>query len=263
MSQPDDRSDPDAAAPHGSTAFTGTPLPGQPLADQPTEVVHRPDGGWAQRDDTVVAGPAYGHQPGGTQPTAAQPTAAQPTGFWHRDDAGDERDGGRHADPDDDGTTTAPEYRDAPVVVRRADTVAGLLLLLAGIAAGVSLLVVWFNGGATGLDLVRDGFDDLAESPRELVDRDSWEPLAVVLGGAALFVLGLLVFVPAKTHRFLGALALLVTLVVAAGVLVPLADANWELEPWAVGAWFAAAVAVLGFLGALKALMSGPRSRRS
>ncbi|MFQ1001714.1 hypothetical protein [Modestobacter sp. SSW1-42] len=75
-------------------------------------------------------------------------------------------------------------------------------------------------------------------------------------------MLGLLLFVPAKTHRLLGALALLVTLVVAAGVLVPLADANWDVAGWAVGAWFTAATGALGFLGALKALMTRPLSRR-
>ncbi|PZA20050.1 hypothetical protein DMO24_17505 [Modestobacter versicolor] len=160
----------------------------------------------------------------------------------------------------DDGTSTQPDYRDAPVLVRRADTLAGLLLLLAGIAAGVSLLVVWVNGGGTGLDLVTDGIDDLGD-PQRLDDRDTWEPLAVVFGGAALFVLGLLAFVPAKSHRFLGVLALLVSLVVAAAVLVPLADANWDVQRWAVGGWFTVAVAGLGFLGALKALMTHPRLR--
>jgi len=250
MSQPDDRSDPSSGSTtHGSTAFYGTPLPGQPLADQPTEVVHRPDGGWESQQDTVVVGPPVGRDPSYDDRSA---------GFWQREDD-DDPDGFGQSDPEDDGTATAPEYRAAPVVVRRADSIAGLLLLLAGIAAGVSLLVVWVNGGATGLDLVRDGFDDLTSAPRQLVDQDTWQPLAVVLGGAALFVLGLLVFIPAKTHRFLGVLALLVTLVVAAGVLVPLADADWDLEGWAVGAWFTVTVGALGFLGALKALMTGPK----
>src|SRR3712207_7260470 len=39
-----------------------------------------------------------------------------------------------------------------------------LLLLLAGISAGVSLLLRWLPGSdLTGWDLVRRGFDDLAE----------------------------------------------------------------------------------------------------
>jgi hypothetical protein len=237
MSEPDSR----YGAPHGSSASTGAPLPGQPLAEQPTEVLH--PGGYG----TAAAGdpsPRYAHD------GLAQPRSQ------HRDDelpADEERS--------DDGTATQPDYRDAPVVVRRADTLAGLLLLLAGIAAGVSLLVVWLHGGDTGLDLVRDGVGDL-DDPQRLADRDTWEPLAVVFGGAVLFVLGLLMFIPAKTHRFLGVLALLVTLVVAAGVLVPLAEAGWDVHRWAVGAWFAVAVGGLGFLGALKALMTGPKVGR-
>jgi hypothetical protein len=143
-------------------------------------------------------------------------------------------------------------------VVRRPDSLAALLLLLAGIAAGVSLLVVWVHGGDDGLVLVADGLDDVGDVPR-LFESGGWEPLAVVFGGAALFVLALLAFVPAKTHRFLGALALLVSLVVAAAVLVPLADADWDLDRWAVGGWLSAAVAVLGLLGALKALMTNAR----
>jgi hypothetical protein len=236
MSEPDSRYD----VSHGSTAAPGGRLPYQPLADQPTEVV-RPfpvD----PRFDTVPDLPAY-PSPG-------------PVPDGRSDDPLDDI-----AEWEDDGTVTPPDRRDAPVRVRRSDDVAGLLLLAAGIAAGISLLVVWVNGGATGLDLVRDGLDDLDAGAQRLVDRDSWQPLAVVFGGVALFVLGLLVFVPARSHRFLGALALVVSLVVAAGVLVPLADLDWDVQRWAVGGWFTVAVGGLGFLGALKALLTGPRQR--
>ena len=243
MSEPDGR-----YTAHGSTASSGGPLPGRPLSEQPTQVV-----------------PPVRYEPRSTDETDPGSWAPQTDGRHH-----DPRDDGWHDDgrdgwatgPTDDDTATQPDYRDAPVVVRRSDNLAGLLLLLAGIAAGVSLLLVWTDGGATGLDLVRGGLDDLADDPQRLADRISWAPAAVVLGGAVLFVLGLLLFVPAKTHRFLGALALLVSLVVGAGVLVPLADADWDLQPWAVGAWFAVAVAGLGFLGALKALMTGPKVGR-
>jgi hypothetical protein len=252
MSEPDGR----YGTGHGSSAFPGSALPGQPISDQPTEVV-QPVERDPQHDTVVGMAPAV-------PPPSAEHGDTDP-GFWRRphdehDDRDDDRDGGS---PDDayDRTATRPDYRDVPVVVRRADTLAGLLLLLAGIAAGVSLLVVWFHGGATGLDLIRDGIDDLGH-PRRLADDDTWQPLAVVFGGAALFVLGLFMYVPAKTHRFLGVLALLVTLVVAAGVLVPLADAGWDLASWAVGAWFAVAVGGLGFLGALKALSTGPKTGR-
>jgi hypothetical protein len=242
MSEPDGR----YGAPHGGSASPGAPRPGQPLADQPTEVVDQVQRN--EQHDTVV----------GMAPVHPSPQTGDGGSSSRHAPRRDDRQGdGRN----DDGTSTRPDYRDAPVVVRRADSVAGLLLLLAGIVAGVSLLVVWVNGGGTGLDLVRDGVDDLGD-PQRLADRGTWEPLAVVYGGAVLFVLGLLMFIPAKTHRLLGVLALLVTLVVAAGVLVPLADAQWDLQRWAVGAWFTVAVGGLGFLGALKALMTSPKVGR-
>jgi hypothetical protein len=235
MSEPDGRYD----APHGGTAAPGDRLPGRPLADQPTEVLH--PAGNDPRYDTVEATPVYPSPRPAEDDRPDGPLAG--IGEW------------------EDGTATQPDYRDAPVLVRGADSLAALLLLLAGIAAGVSLLVVWVHGGTTGLELVRDGLDDLAD-PQRLADRDTWEPLAVVAGGAVLFVLGLLAFVPAKSHRALGALALLVALVVAAGVLMPLADAGWDVQQWAVGAWLAVAVGGLGLLGALKALMTGQHASR-
>jgi hypothetical protein len=179
----------------------------------------------------------------------------QPVGLdeiLHVDDGGD-----------DDGPEEPPDGA-VPVAVRRPDLLAGPLLLLAGVAAGVSLLVVWVHGGESGLDLVAVGLRDAQDAwddAAPLVGADSWPPLAVVGGGAALSVLGLLMYVPARTHRFLGALALLVSVVVAAGVLVPLSEAGWDTAGWAVGAWCAAAVGGLGLLGALEALSAGPRHR--
>ncbi len=159
-------------------------------------------------------------------------------------------------------TTTTPEYSTKPVSVRRADTFASLLLILAGIAAAVSLLLRWLPGSdLTGWGLVQRGFDDLENGFGRLIDTGFWQPMAVVLGGGVLFVLGLLVVLPAKTHRFLGVLALLVSLAAAAGVLVPLADTGWDVDQIDTGFWFAAAVPVLGLLGALKAMFTGPRRR--
>jgi hypothetical protein len=201
------------------------------------------------------------HRGTGWQPPAEQPTEVVPLDRYEvtgevphegdTDDGDDGYDGG-----------WAPEYSTAPVAVRRGDVLAGLLLLLAGMAAGVSLLVVWVNGGPTGQELVAEGLDDARGGAAALADTGAWPPLAVVGGGAVLFLLGLLMYAPARAHRFLGALALLVALVVAAGVLVPLADLDWDLTRWAVGAWFTAAVGGLGLLGALKALGTGPRSPR-
>ena len=48
-------------------------------------------------------------------------------------------------------------------------------------------------------------------------------------------------------------------IVAAAGVLVPLYRADWDLGVFAVGFWFGIAVAVLGLLGSLKALLTGPK----
>jgi hypothetical protein len=158
--------------------------------------------------------------------------------------------------PTDDRGTTAPEYSTRPVVVRRSDVLAALLLLLAGIAAALSLVLRWLrNDDTTGLRLVRNGF----RTPGHLISSGLWQPVAIVLGGGVLFVLGLLIFLPARSHRFFGVLALLVSLLVVTAVLVPFARAKWQSGPFDVGFWFAAAVAVFGLLGSLKAALTGPR----
>jgi hypothetical protein len=152
--------------------------------------------------------------------------------------------------------STAPDYATRPVAFRRPDFAAGLLLVLAGVAAGISLLLPWLSDqDDRGLRLVRRGFEEVGN----LGETGFWQPLAVVLGGGALFVLGLLMFLPARTHRFLGGLALAVTALAAAGVLVPLAQDDWRFGGFAVGFWFAIAVPVLGLLGSLKALLSGEK----
>ena len=74
-----------------------------------------------------------------------------------------------------------------------------------------------------------------------------------------LFILGLLMFVPAKTHRFLGVIALLISLAACAAVLVPLARSSWDFGAFDLGFWFAIAVPVLGLLGSLKAVLTGPK----
>ena len=43
----------------------------------------------------------------------------------------------------------------------------------------------------------------------------------------------------------------------SSAVLVPLAIAGWDLGFFGIGFWFAIAVAVLGLLGSLKALLTG------
>jgi hypothetical protein len=156
---------------------------------------------------------------------------------------------------------TTPQYSTQPVKIRRGDALAALLLILAGIAAGVSLLLSWLPGDDTkGLDILKLGFRTISNKGwGELFSSGLWQPLAVMLGGGVLFVLGLLMLVPARAHRFLGLLALLVSFAVAAGVLVPLADDKWKLGDFRVGFYLAIAVAVLGLLGSLKALLTGPK----
>jgi uncharacterized membrane protein HdeD (DUF308 family) len=153
---------------------------------------------------------------------------------------------------------TAPDYSSRPVAVRRPDVLAGLALVLAGIAAGVSLLLTWLAASEeTGWTLVRDGVRDLGG----LFSTGLWQPLAIVLGGALLLVVGVIVLVPARAHRTLGLLALLLTAAVAAGVLVPLQAAHWRLGVFDIGFFCGIGVAVLGLIGALKALLTGPRIR--
>jgi hypothetical protein len=151
---------------------------------------------------------------------------------------------------------TAPEYSERPVALRHPEGLGGLLLILAGIAAGISLLLDWLaDDDASGLTLVREGFEDLGAA----FGNGMWQPLAIVLGGGVLLVLGGMMWLRLRTHRFFGILGLIVSGIVAAGVLVPLYQADWDLAVFAVGFWFGMAVAVLGLLGSLKALLSRPK----
>jgi hypothetical protein len=162
--------------------------------------------------------------------------------------------GSRATDP------TLPQYSAAPIAVRRQDPVAALLLLVAGLAAGISLLLPWLvDDDVTGLTLVKDAFTALGEGVGELIGTGYIQPLTIVLGGGGLFLLGLLVLVRARSHRLVGLVALVVALLVTAAVVVPLAIAGWDLGAFGVGFWFAIAVAVLGLLGALKAVATRPR----
>lgn len=153
---------------------------------------------------------------------------------------------------------TAPEYSAEPVARRGPESLGGLLLVLAGIAAAVSLVLEWLaDGDDTGWDLVRAGFEDLGE----IVDSGLWQPLAIVLGGGVLLLLGILMWLPARSHRFLGLLGLVVSGLIVWAVVVPLADADWELDFFGAGFWCAIGVAVLGVLGSLKALLTGRKYR--
>src|SRR4051812_39559756 len=149
--------------------------------------------------------------------------------------------------------TTAPAYSDRPVAIRGPESLGGLLLILAGLVAAVSLVLHWLDGSdVSGWGLLRQGFDDLGDP----FSSGLWQPLVIVLGGGLLFLLGLALWLPARSHRFVGLVALLVSLAITAAVLVPLIDAKWKLSFFGPGFWCAIAVAVLGLLGSLKAIFT-------
>jgi hypothetical protein len=159
---------------------------------------------------------------------------------------------------------TQPKYATTPIALKRPDAFAALMLVLAGVAAAISLFLNWLSGeDESGLDLVREGFDRFGEGIGEVFSTGFWQPLMIVLGGGLLLIFGLLMFVPAKTHRFLGILALIVSLAALAAVIVPLARAGWDFGEFDLGFWFAIAVPILGLLGSLKALLSGPKTTTS
>ncbi|MGY1704570.1 hypothetical protein ACI79C_08355 [Geodermatophilus sp. SYSU D00697] len=153
----------------------------------------------------------------------------------------------------------APDVTRGLVALRRADRVGAAALLLAGLAAGLGLWLPWGRGaGTAGLVPVLEAFGTLGTGSGELPGSDVWAPLVVVAGGAVLFLLGLSLLRRARTHRLVGLLALVVAEAVAVGVVVVLSGAGWSPARLGPGAWCAVAVAVLGLLGALKALLTTP-----
>ena len=205
------------------------------------------------------------HQPHGSGKRTARRRAQEATG--------DAPPGGpvptippqRIDEADLDGPTDESEVEIGPddielVVLRRADPIAAAPLILAGVCANVSLSLPWTrDGSATGLSLVWRGVDLLGRGLDRLAISGAWQPLAVVLGGGLFVLLGLLLLVPAHAHRLIGVLALVVALGTAAAMLVLLGGAGWQFDRFGIGTWFAAAVPVLGLLGALKAMLTVPR----
>jgi hypothetical protein len=157
--------------------------------------------------------------------------------------------------PDD--LTEAVDADGALYVVHTADATAGALLMVAGAAGGMSLFLPWAeHGQALGLTVVRRG---LASTDVEaLAQSGLLLPVVVALGGGVLFVLGLLAFRPARSHRLLGVAALLVALGVAAGIVVRVADLGWDELRTDPGVLCAVVLAGAGVLGALKAMLTPP-----
>jgi hypothetical protein len=231
--------DPPPDAHDGSTRPLPVPVPeaaghpGARGADTDTTLLGFP--AEPPEDESSAAGAsAAGPAPGGVAVAERPPTEAE-----------------RAAGADDAGRGV--------VVLRRADRVAGIALVLAGVAAGLSLWLPWGQGVATaGLVPVAQGVQTLGSGLGALAASDDWAPLVVVTGGGVLFLLGLFLFRRARTHRLVGVLALLVAEAVTVGVLVVLARADWSPARLGPGAWCAVAVAVLGLFGALKATLTSP-----
>jgi hypothetical protein len=146
------------------------------------------------------------------------------------------------------------------VVLKRPDRFGGGALVLAGVAANVSLVLSWSAGeGPTGLSLVQRSVEGLGPGVAEWARSGVWQPFAVVLSGGLFVLLGLLLLLPARAHRLVGLLALVVALGAAAAVVLLMADTGWTLDRFGAGMWCAVAVPVLGLLGALKAMLTAPR----
>ena len=162
----------------------------------------------------------------------------------------------------------APAVAAAPVatdtairvgVRRRADLIAGSALALAGVAANVSLWLPWVAGeDPTGLSLIRRAVRAAGAGLGAFLQGGLWQPATMVLCGGLLAVLGLLVILPAHTHRLIGVLALLVALAAAAAAMSLLAAADWDVARFGPGLWAGVAVAGFGLLGAFKAMLTLP-----
>jgi len=145
------------------------------------------------------------------------------------------------------------------VVLRRPDRFAGGALVLAGVAANVSLLLSWSTAeGPTGLTLLQRSVEGLGSGVVAWVRDGVWEPFVVVLSGGLLVLLGLLLLVPARAHRLVGLLVLVVALGAGAAVVLLMADTGWTLDRYGAGMWCAVAVPALGLVGALKAMLTPP-----
>src|SRR5215213_1258791 len=161
--------------------------------------------------------------------------------------------------PPDTRPTRVPASRSAPAdspshpaltVVRRPEAFGAGALVLAGVAANVSLSLSWSPGeGPTGLSLVQRGGEALDSGVAASVRSDVWEPLVVVLCGGLLVLLGFLLLVPARAHRLVGLVALVVSLAATAAVLFLVSDVGWRIDGFGPGTWCAVAVPVLGLLG--------------
>ena len=164
------------------------------------------------------------------------------------------------AEPPPPPPVSAAELPVRLVTIPRADPLAGTALVLAGAAAVASLWLPWVRGVPdTGSSLVLRGLRAAGASTADVSRSGLWQPPVIVLGGGLLLLLGVLLFLPARTHRVAGVVALLLASAAAAGVLFQVARVDWNTARFDTGLWCAVAVPVLGLLGALKAMLTPPR----
>ncbi len=166
------------------------------------------------------------------------------------------------AEEDDDAATPSVDTAlDAPpelTVVRRPDPVGAAALVLAGVEANVSLLLSWSPGeGPTGLSLVQHGVEVLRSGPDGLQGY-FWQPPVVVVSGGLLIFLGLLLLVPARAHRLVGVVSLIVALAAGTAVTWLIVESGLADDRFGAGLWCAVAVPVLGVLGSFKAMLTAP-----
>lgn len=145
-------------------------------------------------------------------------------------------------------------YAAEPVAVRRPDSFAGLLMVLSGVGIGISLLLEWVQD-QSGYDTFKSGLDNAGSFFSDGV----WQPLVIVFGGAVLLLVGLIAFIPGKSRRALGLIALLVAIAIVAAVLTALIDADFDFAVFEPGFYVVIGAAALGLLGAFKAAVTPPK----
>jgi hypothetical protein len=155
----------------------------------------------------------------------------------------------------------------------RADPIAAMLLVIAGVAGIWQLFVPWLKAGSVTLgggDPAVSGGWQVYRALRVLPEPGSelrWATLAVLGGavaGGALVVLGLAMVAPIN-HRPLGAAALLISLLSLAGALWVIMHARMVFDLGVFGLFGQATVGLylflgsglLGLIGAWKALSTG------
>lgn len=150
-----------------------------------------------------------------------------------------------------------------PLTVTRADPLAAVLLVLAGLAALLSWVLELFPVGSGGVADSGATVFSLATAHGPISsDITALCLVSVAVGGGALVLLGLAALLPIN-HRPFGVGALLVSLAVTGAAIWLLAKAtdvlgSADLLSGSHPAWYLiATAAVLGLVGAVRAMVAG------